>query len=281
MVAALLLAIHPFALVVVTSWGIYTTLLGQCWVVFSCFLWLIWRQRLAERRIQLAIAGAMLAAFLSHPAVLLLFASLWLLFIGLLLIRRDPLWKASTLIIVYAAIAAFLLYYGWHIPELIRRSLPTVFEALSGGRALNTDAKVSAIEAGAGVVWPMLLEMYGRWLLSVAGLGALLFAKQLWDQRTTEQLTLQASNRLYLGLLLLVWLLIYPPFAFIDARVALNYKHVLFMIVPISILVGWLYGTIARFAAGRLLVGVSIIWIAWQGVSLVIDKIMYAYISLR
>lgn len=281
MLSSLLIAIHPFALVVVTSWGIYTTLLGQCWTLLTCFLWLIWRPRLAERRIQIAIAGAMLAAFLSHPAILLLFASLWLLFSALLLIRRDPIWKPSAMIIVYASIAAFLLYYGWHTPELIRRSLPTVFNALSGGQALNTDAKVSEIEAGTGVVWPMLLEMYGRWLLSVAGLGALLYAKQLWDQRGAERTSLQTSNRFYLGLFLLVWLLIYPPFAFIDARVALNYKHVLFMIVPIAILVGWLYGTIARFAAGRLLVGVSMAMIAWQGFSLVIDKIMYAYISLR
>jgi hypothetical protein len=279
--SALCLAIHPFALVTVTSWGIYTTLLGQACVLLTCFLWLIWRPRLAERRVQIAIAGAMLAAFLSHPAILLLFASLWSLFIATLLLRRDSIWKPSALIIVYASLAAFLLYYGWHTPELIRRSLPTVFEALNGGQALNTDAKVSAIESGAGVVWPMLREMYGNWLLSITALGGLLYAKQLWEERNTAHLSIEAGNRSYLGLLLLLWLLIYPPFALVDARVALNYKHVLFMIVPIAVLVGWLYGSIARFAAGRLLVGVSMALIAWQGISLVIDKIMYAYISLR
>lgn len=279
--SALCMAIHPFALVTVTSWGIYTTLLGQACVLLACFLWLIWRPHLAERRVQLGIAGAMLAAFLSHPAILLLFASLWTLFIGALLMKRDHLWKPSAFIIVYASLAAFLLYYGWHLPELIRRSLPTVFEALNGGQALNTDAKVSALEAGAGVVWPMLQEMYGNWLLSVAALGALLYVQQLWEERKVEKRSLEASNRSYLGLLLMIWLLIYPLFAFIDARVALNYKHVLFMIIPISLLVGWFYGAIARFAAGRLLVGVSMALIAWQGITLVIDKIMYAYISLR
>lgn len=264
LLAALLAAVLPLGLVLAVSWGVYTTLLAQCLMLLAFATWLHLRPRLHERRSQLLLAGVFTLAYLSYPTAVLFLGLTWALLLGWCW-RRDPAAGPTLRAGLLAAAAALLLYYGWHVPEIVGRTLPKMGERLAGG---NDSLSLNDL---VGPIWPPLRQWYGWLLVALAGLGAgLLLA------------TPKRGGRVAATGLFAAWGLTYPLLALIDEHVAtLILKQILYVLPLVALLAGLLLGRLATRRWGWVVALALVALVGWKGLLITLDLIVNANQGLK
>lgn len=268
--AAVLAGMLPFGVQMIVSWGVLPTLLAQCLSLLALVLWLHLRPHLHRRWAWLLLAGVLTLAFLSYPTALVFLGATGGLLVLLLALRRDPATLPTLQAGVLAVALAALLYYGWHVPALLARTLPELFgvgapAAGGGGGELDFSLK-RTLDAIA--LQP--IAKYSPLVLLVAAGGAALLAVRLH------------SVRWYAGAVLLAWGLAYLPFALLDEYiVTLILKQVLWLLPLLAVLAGLVLGRWQQSQAGRLVGTLLLLWVGWQGAVLLVDLVRYAFIQLK
>jgi hypothetical protein len=269
--AALLAGTLPFGLMVMMSWGIFPTLLGQCFSLLAAVVWLHLRPRLHERRAWLLLSFSLGLAFLSYPSALAFLGTTGAILLLLLALRRDPAALPTLKAGVLALGVVFALYYGWHIPAQVSSTLPTLLEEVPGAEG-GTDEPAITIQRTLDALWLQLADKYGLLLLALAGGGALLLALRQPDNRPAH----------YAWLLLLAWALAYIPFALIDEYVVTIIVKQLVHILPvIAVLGGVLLGRLSRQRWGMVVAGVLLVLVFWQGLLLELEHIVHGFAELK
>lgn len=266
--AALLAGVIPLGLLLAVSWGIFPTLVAQCLALLTAVLWLMLRPWLAQRRVWLGWMAVLALAYLAYPTALLFFGLSWLVLVALLALRRDAATMPTLVAGIGAALIAFVLFYGWHAPSLLERTLPALFGNVTEGSVSNEGLSLNDVLKP---MWRPLEAQYGRPLLALA-LGGVLLALVRWPRR----------QRVYGWLMLLAWCAPYPLLALIDQYVAtLILKQVLYLLPPLAILAGLLLGRLAQRPAGGVVAGVLVGWVLWHGLLLELHQMIYAYAQLK
>jgi hypothetical protein len=268
--AALLVAVLPFGLLVIVSWGIFPTLLAQCLSLLALVVWLNLRPRLHERRVMLLLAAVLALAFLSYPTALAFLGATLALLLALLALRRDAATLPTLNAVLLALVVVGVLYYGWHIPALLTSTLPT----LAGEAAGTGDANeiTVTLQRTIDALWLQLADKFGALVLLLAAGGALalLLAGPHSDRAA------------YTRLCLLAWGVSYVPFALIDEYVVtLILKQLVHLLPLLAILGGVLLGRLARRRWGRVVAGAILALVMWQGILLELDVILNAFTQLK
>lgn len=277
--AALLAALLPFGLLLIVSWGIFPTIFAQTLSLAVLLLWLHLRPHLHTRRAWLLLAAAMALAYVAYPTALVFLGATWGLLWLCLLLRRDPATWPTFRAGVLALAVAFVLFYGWHTPAMLAQTLPTL-----AGEAIGETAPTTDTGGGfsAGRTWDAIsvqpMDKYGGLIVALAGVGGLLLLNRIVSGQGGQRVRST-------GLLLLVWALAYLPFALIDEYVVtLILKHVLHLLPLLAVLGGLLLGRLAHPSAGRagrLVVGLVLAWVGWQGLVLLVDVVTNAFVQLK
>lgn len=262
--AVVLAALHPFGILLMVSWGIFATLIAQALALLAAVVWLLLLPRLHERWAELLFAGSLALAYLAYPTALVFMGATWFFLVLLLAWRRDRATLPTLRAGIVAVVAAFVLYYGWHVPELAMRTLPTIFERFAGGSGMSGTRTFDAI-------WVPVLAKYGALTLWLAGGGGLLLLARRLGTRAG-----------YVRLLLVAWLLSYLPAALGDEYlVTFILKHLIFLLPLCAILGGLLLGRLAQRRWGLLVAVVLLAVLGWQGLLMELDVIVNAFTQLK
>ncbi|MCU0492844.1 MAG: hypothetical protein MUD01_14730 [Chloroflexaceae bacterium] len=286
--AALLLAIMPYGLWWAVSWGLFPNLLGQCLTLLAVAAWLRLYPRLHERRAQLLLAVTMTLAYLSYATSMMFLGVTWLLLLGLLALRRDQALGPTLRAGLWAALAATVLYYGWHVPALVSQSLPTLLGALGGSGELKGASESAAPPGLAQLIGVLPLRFDGLLLLLSACGGLLLLCGDRrretgdWGQHSALGRKAASVSRLRspvppLGGLLLAWCLVYPIFALVDYYVPLVEKQAMHLIPAVALLGGLALAQLWRGRWGRLVASAILAFFTWQALSSVVFWVVVAY----
>ncbi len=270
--AAVLAGILPFGLQMIVSWGVLPTLLAQCLALLALVLWLHLRPHLHTWHARLLLAGVLTLAFLSYPTALVFLGTAGLVLVLVLALRRDPATLPTLQAGVLAVVLATLLYYGWHAPALLARTLPELFgvgapasasSTGSGGIDITIRRTVDAITLQPRAKYPAAV-------LALAAAGAALLVVRL------------RGVRRYAGAVLLAWGLAYLPFALLDEYiVTLILKQVLWLLPLLAVLAGLVLGRWQQSRAGTLVGMLLLLWVGWQGVVTLVDLVLYAFVQLK
>jgi hypothetical protein len=250
--AALLAGTIPLGLVLAVSWGVFPTLFAQFLMLLTMVIWVYVYPRLHERRTQALFAGALTLAYISYPTALMFLGMTWLLLIVILALRRDPALGPTFRSGIIAAVAALLLFYGWHIPVLLTRTLP---EMISNRNNPNDSGDtITALEVFRTVT-NGLIGQYGVLIVALAGGGAALLMTQRRSRRVEGARTL-----------FLAWWMTYLPLALANGYiVTFILKHVLYMLPALAFLDGVLLGRLAQRRWGRVVAIAIVVLICCQG----------------
>lgn len=265
LLVALLAGMLPFGLLVTVSWGLTATLLGQFLALLAVTTWLVLRSSLHTYRAQAALAGALTLAYIAYPTTLLFLGTAWVALLLLLALRRDPATLPTLSAGVLAAVAALLLYYGWHIPALVSQTIPYMLGNVAGD---STDSLSLARVLDA--LWIPLRAKYGVLVPGLAAGGAVLWAVSPRSRRATDA-----------ALLVLAWCAAYPLFAVADTAIDLIHKHTLHMLPVLALLGGVALARIAQSRAGMGVVLALLGLILWDALVLELDMIVYAFPQLK
>lgn len=267
--AALLAGTLPFGLLVIVSWGIFPTLLAQCLSLLVLVLWLNLRPHLHQRRAWLLLAGSLVLAFLAYPTALLFLGTTGALLLLLLALRRDPAALPTFSAALVALLVVVVLYYGWHVPAFINKTLPTVSGELAGD--IQSDEPTLTLQRTLDALRVQPLDKFGPLVLGLAGGGALLLALRRAGPRAHDT-----------RLLLLAWCAAFVPFALADEYiVTFILKHLVHLLPALAVLGGLLLGRLAQRRAGMLVCGALLALVLWQGVLLELDVIVNAFAHLK
>jgi hypothetical protein len=263
--ATLLAGALPLGLVLAVSWGVYTTLFAQWLIVLTLVAWLYLRPQLHTRRAHVALTLLFALAYLSYPTAVLFLGLTWAILLVLLWLQRDPALKPTLWAGLGGGGVALVVYYGWHIPEIVSRTLPTM------GQRLADEGEVWTIGDVVGPTWQPIRQWYGPLLLTLALLGAVSWLGRAWSQR-------RAAG----GAVLLAWATTYPLLALIDAHVAtLILKHVLYILPLVAILVGLTLGRLATRRWGWVVAAAVVGLVVWQGLIIETQLIVSANQGLK
>ncbi len=266
---AFLAAVLPFALMIIVSWGVFPTLLAQCFSLLAMIIWLKVWPHLHQRWAQLLLAASLALAFLAYPTALVFLGTTGALFLLLLALRRDRAALPTLAAALLALVVVTLLYYGWHLPALITKSLPTVFGDVAGDTAGGET--VFTLRRTLDGLWLQLYAKYGPLVLGLAAGGGLLLAVGRLSRRAD-----------YSRLLLLAWCLTYIPFALADEYVVtLILKQLMYILPALAILGGLLLGQLARRRRGAIVACTILALVCWQGLLLELDAIVHAFAQLK
>jgi hypothetical protein len=266
--AAVLAAALPFGLELVMSWGLFPTLLAQCLVLLAMVVWLRLRPHLHRRGAVALLTAAFVLAYLAYPTALLFLATTWLILVLLLALRRDSASIPTLVAGVGAALLALLLFYGWHIPSMFTETLPVLVGRLSQSDPVRGDINLAGLT---DPLWKPLLARYGVLVMVLALSGGVLIGAG----------RASAATR-YAHLLLLAWVLTYPPMALMSEHiVTFILKDVLYMLPAIAVLCGLFLGKLARYRGGRAVAAVILALVVWEGVRLELHAIAYAFYQLK
>ncbi len=163
-IAAAIFGFYPLSFLLFSDGGYNSIFAGWLTVLFVTLL--VDRLRLSE-------AGqgkiwsvwpvlALAAALLAHTSTLLLLSGLLIVYCLLLLIppaTRKVGWQVALIGAIGLGLAT-LLYYGWYVPGLLGKTLPTIFNQFSSGLGQNKDLLGTDLLTG---FWPQLWEHFRLW----------------------------------------------------------------------------------------------------------------------
>jgi hypothetical protein len=270
--------------------------------IFASWLSLLFVTLLVDR-LSLYVAGkgrvfsiwtvlALAAALLAHTSTLLLLGALVVVFSLFLLgskVYRRVGWQVA-LVSVAGLGLAFLLYYGWYVPGLVGRTLPTLFDRLGGG-GLGQDNRLLGTNLLTGF-WPQLWEHFRLWPFALT-VGVVGFT--IYDLRFTIKAKARSENQpegiIYnlqsaiCNRLWLAWLVVFLLFALVDLRANLLQKHMLFAAPLLCVGSGLALSLLWEWAARRrtrwtlvgvgLLVGGLLLFNFGQGVAVWYARVYY------
>lgn len=268
-IAALLASAMPFGLLMVASWGHLPTLLGQCLMLATMLAWLRLRDRLHERRVQVGITALMTLAFLSYTLVPMFLGITWVFFLVLLALRRDHatvplLWSG-----LLAAAIAVALFYGWHIPPLLNKTLPALLHTAAPSDTHSHVPVAHLVQA----IWQPVAAQFNPLVLTSAGSGAVLLAVG------TKK---PAAHLVDMRLLCLAWVATYPFLALASTfMMTFNWKDVLYILPLVSILAGLFLGKLTQRRGGGIIAGAIVLLVFWYGMDLMVHQIVHAYTDLK
>lgn len=266
--AACLASTLPLGLLLIVSWGIFPTLLAQCLSLLVAVVWLRLRPRLHERRAQFVLAGCIALAWLSYPTALAFLGATLALLLLLLAIRRDAALRPTLTAMLLALGGVTLLYYGWHLPALLGKSLPTVLGETANN---NTGGSAITLQRTLDAIWVPLHAKYGWLVLGMASGGALLLALGRGWLATVHA-----------RLLILAWCAAYIPFALADEYVVtLILKQLLHVLPMLALLGGVLLDQLSQRRAGLVVAWAILLFIGWQGLLTNLDVIVNAFPQLK
>lgn len=296
--AAFIASTLPLGLLLIVSWGIFPTLLSQCLSLLSVVTWLHLRPRLHQRRAQLILAASIALAWLSYPTALAFFGTTLFLVLVLLVLQRDAATLPTLKACLLALLTVTLLYYGWHLPAMLGKTLPIVFGETADNNAGGTGF---TLKRSLDALWVPLLAKYGWLVLGMAGGGALLLTIRGTPPggATSAGMPLPATQggatpagapydktphttRRYACLFILAWCAAYIPFALADEYVVtLILKQVLHPLPMLALLGGVLLGQISQRRAGLVVAWAILLFIGWQGLLMDLDVIVNAFPQLK
>ncbi len=262
--AAVLAGMLPFGLLVTVSWGLTATLLGQFLALLALLVWLVLRSRLQQRWAQFLFAAALTLAYIAYPTTLLFLGTAWAALLVLLVLQRDPATLPTLRAGLIAAAAALILYYGWHIPALLRSTIPALLDENIGGGSSLTLQRIG------DALWAPLRAKYSPFVLVLAASGAALLATRWRRERTRTA-----------GTVLLAWGAAYPLFAVADTYVTIIHKHTLHMLPLLAALAGISLAHIGWQRSGRVVVLALLALLLWQALLLEFDMVVYAFAQLK
>jgi len=271
--AAMLAATLPFGLQMIVSWGILPTLLAQMLALLAVYMWLELRPQLPTRPARLIIAGVLALAFLAYPTALVFLGATGVLLVLMLAVRRDPATGPTVQAGILATAIAMLLYYGWHMPALLNKTIPTLFGTASVASPTSpAERSISTLSLSRtlAAITTQPLDKYGILLLIIALSGIAMLLLRL------------RGTRVYAGLVLAAWSLAYLPFALLDEYiVTLILKQVLWLLPMLAIFAGIPLGRMQHSRAGRWLTAAVLLWTGWQGLVLLSELVRFAFMQLK
>lgn len=275
---ALLAATLPMGLMAAMSWGLFPTLLAQCCVLVTMVVWVRLYPSLHHRRAMLIFATLLTLAYVSYPTAVLFLGTTWALLVVLLVIQRDAAARPTLSAGIIAASVALIMFYGWHIPAMFEKTLPTLL-----GRVASEESTTQTLPGLADLlsaIWTPLRVKYGTLVLGLAlGGGLLVLVQHLGDDVISHK---SVRPRHQAKTLLLAWFLTYPPMALASEYVVtFILKDVLYMLPALAVLSGIMLGQIARRRGGVVVAIAIVVFIAWQGVLFELDAIVHAFTQLK
>lgn len=257
--ATLIAATIPFGLLVSVSWGLYPTLLGQCLSLLTIVMWQGLGPHLLRGRAQTLMVFTMAIALISYPTALLFLGTTWTILCVLLLWQRHPLANITMRIGLLALLVALIVYYGWHIPALVRNTLPHIFARRSGSAFQLDFSQLLA------ALWEPLWGGFGP-VLMVSAAGGLALLATTGDRAGPGSITDYSRSSLTKSILL-AWGLAYIPFAIANQYLLLIEKHTLHMLPLIALLSGLSLAYSSNRIYGRYIVSLIIAFLLWQALS--------------
>lgn len=269
-VGAVLAAVMPLGLESAVSWGLFPTLLAQALVVLALLVWLRVRTHLHQRWALWLFVLAVALAFVAYPTALLFLGTTWCILLVLLAVQRDKETLRTLWAGVLAGVLALLLFYGWHIPAMVSKTLPMMAERLAE-HGTGSMASFTFSLSMLNPTWKPVWDKYGWTVLVAAAGGVLLLASTRMSRQAADTRTL-----------LLAWLLTYPPMGLMSAYVVtFIIKDVLYLLPALAVLAGLFLGRVAQRRWGRVVAGAVTALVGWQGLLLVLHVIVHAFTDLK
>jgi hypothetical protein len=267
-VGALLTGILSFGVLTAMSWGLFPTLFAQCWVLVAMTTWLYLRPRLHHRQPWLIVTAALTIAYLAYPTALLFLGLTWGWLVILLALRRDPATLPTLWATITAIVLALLLFYGWHLPAMLGKTLPTMLERVAarggGGEPLQLDRII-------GALWVQPYDKYSVFVLGAAAGGLLLLFAHHLPPHTRD------GRRMVVA-----WLATYPLLAWASAFVVtFILKDVLYLLPLLALLSAVLFGKLLRRRRGKIVVGAVLLSLLWQTLSIEMHAVVYGFEQLK
>lgn len=267
-IAACMAALLPLGVIMAMSWGIFPTLLAQCFMLVAMFVWI---HHAGYERPWVGVAGALTLAAVAYPTALLFLGTTFALLLALLLFQRNPYAMPTFLAGVLAFVASMLLFYGWHIPAMVENTLPELSGRLlehGTGSSTTFSVRISNI---IDPIWKPLQAKYGMLICGLASGGLLLLL--------IKPLNTRAQNA---RLLILAWLATYPLMTLMSRYVVtFILKDVLYMLPLLALLSGLLLGRLARCRWGMVVVGAILATVFWESLQQELHAIIYAFAQLK
>lgn len=280
-IGALLAGSSHFGLLAAASWGLFPTLLAQMLVLFALAFWAWCAPSLHERWGWGGLTIVLTLAYLAYPTGFLFLGLTWSIALILLMFQRQWIvWKWSLVAGALAGCCAVVLFYGWHIPAMVEKTFPMLIERFveqAPGRA----ADPLTFRALFDPIWWPLYAKFGPLVLSAAGGGGLLLllATHPWPSAADPRHTARIRQ---MRTLIASWLLTYPFLALASAYVVtFIVKDVLYMLPAVAVCGGIFLGQIARYRVGKLVTGIMILLVGWEGVHAMLHAIQYAFSELK
>jgi hypothetical protein len=223
------------------------------------------------------------AALLAHTSTLLLLGCLVALFTLLLLLRRytRPTGKRVGLIGLAGMGLALVLYYGWYVPGLLIKTLPTILGKLESGGVGQESVKLGGpLLSG---FWPQLWEHFRFW--PFLGLLGFLLLELKFKRTETDAGEVTRPPALErpepkrspfdspVNLLWWSWLLAFLVFSLLDLRVNLLQKHMLFVAPLFCLGTGLALTQLWELAKGRER------WLRWSLVAIFGGLLLFTLVS--
>lgn len=266
--AAVLAASIPLGLMAAMSWGLFPTLLAQSLVLLAMLAWLVLKPCLPQGRAWLVLAAALTIAYIAYPTALLFLGTTWFLLLVLLALRRDPATVPTLRAGLLAAVLALLLFYGWHIPAMLAKTLPMMGERAAGH---TSGGDAPGVRDLLNAIWIPFQAKYSLLVRGLAALGGVLLL--------AKPLTRRAAD---VRLLLIAWVLTFPPMSLISEMIVpFILKDVLYLLPALAILAGLFLGGIVQRRAGRIVAAAAVALVVWQGLLLEYDSIVHGFTQLK
>jgi hypothetical protein len=251
-IAAAIFGFYPLSFLLFSDGGYNSIFAG--WLSLLFITLLVDRIRLYEagkgRVFSVWAVLALAAALLAHTSTLLLLGSLVVLFSLILLVSKRSRrigWQVALVSGSGLGLAA-VLYYGWYVPDLAGKTLPTLFNRL-GSSGLGQDNKLLGTDLLSGF-WPQLWEHFRLWpflltivgftiydlrftiydLVTQRGLGIKFNTQEIYSKSANEEEAGSIVNRQssIVNRFWWAWLAVFLIFALVDLKANLLQKHMLF-----------------------------------------------------
>jgi hypothetical protein len=163
---------------------------------------------------------ALAAALLAHTSTLLLLGAFVFVYTAILLGQKVTRQSGKHVALIGAGGLglALLLYYGWYIPALVGRTLPTLL-----GRLGTEGIGQSAEKLGRPLLGGFFPQLWEHFRFFPFGLTLLALIYLLLKQRKNQSSIINHQSSI-----LLAWIIVLGIFSIVDLRVNLLQKHMLF-----------------------------------------------------
>ncbi len=233
--AAATFGFYPLSFLLFSDGG-YNSILAGWLSLFFVALLADWLRLSADRRTvsrwHYFWLGLVLGfALLSHTSTFLLMGAFVSVLVLGLLARRS--WRKAGRRLALVGLAglglSLGLYYGWYIPSLLGRTLPTLFDRLGSG-SVGQDRKLLGSNLLGGF-WPQLWEHFRLWpfLLALVALATLVRLSAIGRPQGPDNIQQKEDQSAVFLLVLGAALVVFALFSLVDLRVNLLQKHMLFV----------------------------------------------------